>query len=60
MDSEEIEERTEKTLREADTYRVPIQVDKVARSLNLTMEAARLGPYLRSAGRGGRSRRDRL
>lgn len=43
MDSEEIEERAEKTLREADTYRVPIQVDKVARSLNLTMEAAPLG-----------------
>ena len=43
MDSEEIEERAEKTLREAGTYRVPVQVDKVARSLNLTMEAAPLG-----------------
>jgi len=43
MDSGEIEERAEKTLREAGTYRVPIRVDKVARSLNLTMEAAPLG-----------------
>jgi Zn-dependent peptidase ImmA (M78 family) len=43
MDSEEIEERAEKTLRESDTYRVPIRVDRVARSLNLTMEAAPLG-----------------
>jgi len=43
MDSEEIEGRAEKTLREADTYRVPIRVDKVARSLNLTMEAVPLG-----------------
>ena len=43
MDSEEIEGRAEKTLREADTYRVPIQVDKVARFLNLTIDAAPLG-----------------
>jgi len=43
MDSEEIEERAEKTLREADTYRVPIQVDKVARFLNLTIDAVPLG-----------------
>jgi Zn-dependent peptidase ImmA (M78 family) len=43
MDSEEIEERAEKTLREADTYRVPVQVDKVARFLNLTIDAVPLG-----------------
>jgi len=43
MDGEEIEERAEKTLREADTYRVPIQVDKVARFLNLTIDAVPLG-----------------
>ncbi len=43
MDNEEIEERAEKTLRETGTYRVPVQIEKVARALNLTMQAAPLG-----------------
>jgi Zn-dependent peptidase ImmA (M78 family) len=29
--------------RQTDTYRVPVQIDKVARALNLTMQAAPLG-----------------
>ena len=48
MDSEEIEEGAKKTLCEADTYRVPIQVDKVARFLNLTIDAAPLGRWFRA------------
>jgi hypothetical protein len=43
MDGEEIEQRAEKTLREASAYHLPVQVDKVARTLNLTMRAAPLG-----------------
>jgi Zn-dependent peptidase ImmA (M78 family) len=46
MDSEEIEERAEKTLRETGTYRLPVQIDKVAQALNLTMRAAPLGEHV--------------
>jgi hypothetical protein len=43
MDSEENDERPEKTLRAADSYRVPVQFDRVARFLNLTIDAVPLG-----------------
>ena len=43
MDNEVIEERAEKTLRETGTYRLPVEIDKVARALNLTMQAATFG-----------------
>jgi Zn-dependent peptidase ImmA (M78 family) len=43
MSRENLEARAEKTLRDTDTYRVPVAIDVVARRLNLTMEAAALG-----------------
>jgi Zn-dependent peptidase ImmA (M78 family) len=43
MSRENLETRAEKTLRDTDTYRVPVAIDVVARRLNLTMEAAALG-----------------
>jgi Zn-dependent peptidase ImmA (M78 family) len=43
MKRENLEDRAEKTLRDTDTYRVPIAIDVVAQRLNLTMEAAALG-----------------
>jgi Zn-dependent peptidase ImmA (M78 family) len=43
MSKANLEARAEKTLRETDTYRVPVAIDIVARRLNLTMEAASLG-----------------
>lgn len=43
MNRENLETRAEKTLRDTDTYRVPIAIDIVAQRLNLTMEAAALG-----------------
>ena len=43
MNTESLEERAEKTLRDTDTYRAPVAIDMVARRLNLTMEAAALG-----------------
>jgi Zn-dependent peptidase ImmA (M78 family) len=38
-----LEERAEKTLRNTDTYRVPVPIHLVAERLDLTMEAAALG-----------------
>jgi Zn-dependent peptidase ImmA (M78 family) len=43
MKRENLEDRAEKTLRNTDTYRVPVAIDLVAQRLNLTMEAAALG-----------------
>jgi Zn-dependent peptidase ImmA (M78 family) len=43
MKKQNLEERAEKTLRDTDTYRVPVAIDLVAQRLNLTMEAAALG-----------------
>ena len=43
MNTQNLEERAEKTLRQTDTYRVPVAIDMVAQRLNLTMEAAALG-----------------
>jgi Zn-dependent peptidase ImmA (M78 family) len=43
MSRENLETRAEKTLRDTDTYRVPVAIEIVARHLNLTMEAAALG-----------------
>ena len=43
MTEEELEERSEKTLRETDTYRVPVPIRLVAQRLNMTMEAGPLG-----------------
>jgi len=43
MNTESLEERAEKTLRDTDTYRAPVAIDMVAQRLNLTMEAAALG-----------------
>jgi Zn-dependent peptidase ImmA (M78 family) len=43
MNTQSLEERAEKTLRDTDTYRVPVAIDMVAERLNLTMEAAALG-----------------
>ena len=43
MNRENLETRAERTLRDTDTYRVPIAIDIVAQRLNLTMEAAALG-----------------
>ena len=43
MSRENLEAKAEKTLRDTDTYRVPVAIDIVARRLNLTMEAAALG-----------------
>jgi Zn-dependent peptidase ImmA (M78 family) len=43
MKTQNLDERAEKTLRDTDTYRVPVAIDLVAQRLNLTMEAAALG-----------------
>src|SRR5665213_2136827 len=43
MSKENLEGRAEKTLRDTDTYRVPVAIDIVAQRLNLTMSAAPLG-----------------
>lgn len=43
MKTQNLEQRAEKTLRDTDTYRVPVAIDLVAQRLNLTMEAAALG-----------------
>lgn len=43
MSKENLESRAEKTLRDTDTYRVPVAIDIVAQRLNLTMSAAPLG-----------------
>jgi Zn-dependent peptidase ImmA (M78 family) len=43
MVSENLEERAEKTLRETDSYRVPVAIDIVAQRLNLTLTAGPLG-----------------
>jgi Zn-dependent peptidase ImmA (M78 family) len=43
MSRENLESRAEKTLRDTDTFRVPVAIEVVARRLNLTMEAAALG-----------------
>src|SRR5260370_19059138 len=38
-----LEERAEKTLRDTESYRVPVPIHLVAQHLNLTLEAAALG-----------------
>jgi Zn-dependent peptidase ImmA (M78 family) len=43
MGREKLEDKAEKTLRDTDTYRVPVAIETVAQRLNLTMEAAALG-----------------
>jgi Zn-dependent peptidase ImmA (M78 family) len=43
MKRENLEDKAEKTLRDTDTYRVPVAINVVAQRLNLTMEAAALG-----------------
>jgi Zn-dependent peptidase ImmA (M78 family) len=43
MNRENLEDRAEKTLRDTDTYHVPVAIDVVAQRLNLTLEAAALG-----------------
>jgi Zn-dependent peptidase ImmA (M78 family) len=43
MSRENLEAKAEKTLRDTDTFRVPVAIDQVARRLNLTMEAGTLG-----------------
>jgi Zn-dependent peptidase ImmA (M78 family) len=43
MDRESLEAKAEKTLRNTDTFRLPVAIDRVAQRLNLTMEAGALG-----------------
>jgi len=43
MTRESLEARAEKTLRDTETFRVPVAIDRVAQRLNLTMEAGALG-----------------
>jgi len=43
MNRNNLEEKAEKTLRETDSYRVPVPIDVVAHRLNLKTEAAALG-----------------
>jgi len=43
MSRESLEAKAEKTLRDTDTFRVPVAIDRVAQRLNLTMEAGALG-----------------
>jgi Zn-dependent peptidase ImmA (M78 family) len=43
MQRQDLEAKAEKTLRDTNTYRVPIAIDVVAHRLKLTMEAAALG-----------------
>jgi len=43
MNRESLEARAEKTLRDTDTFRVPVAIDRVAQRLNLAMEAGALG-----------------
>jgi Zn-dependent peptidase ImmA (M78 family) len=43
MPRHDLESRAEKTLRDTNTYRVPVPIDVVAHRLKLTMEAASLG-----------------
>jgi Zn-dependent peptidase ImmA (M78 family) len=43
MSRENLEAKAEKTLRDTDTFRVPVAIDLVAQRLNLTMEGGALG-----------------
>jgi Zn-dependent peptidase ImmA (M78 family) len=43
MVRQNLEERAEKTLRDTDSYKVPVPIHLVAQRLNLTLEAAALG-----------------
>jgi Zn-dependent peptidase ImmA (M78 family) len=43
MSRPDLEAKAEQTLRDTDTYRVPVAIDVVAHRLKLTMEAAALG-----------------
>ncbi len=43
MTRQNLEDKAERTLRDTDTYRVPVAIDVVAHRLNLTIEAAALG-----------------
>jgi Zn-dependent peptidase ImmA (M78 family) len=43
MNRENLEAKAESTLRQTDTYRVPVAIEMVAQRLDLTMEAAALG-----------------
>jgi Zn-dependent peptidase ImmA (M78 family) len=43
MARQNLEERAEKTLRDTESYRVPVPIHLVAQHLNLTLEAAALG-----------------
>jgi hypothetical protein len=40
MNRGNLEDKAEKTLRDTDTYRVPVPIDVVAQRLNLTMKTA--------------------
>ena len=46
MNREDLEAKAEKTLRDTDTYRVPVPIQLVAQRLNMTMEAGPLGDDL--------------
>ncbi len=43
MARQNLEERAEKTLRDTDSYQVPVPIHHVAERLNLTLEATALG-----------------
>lgn len=43
MNGQDLENKAEQTLRDTDTYRVPVAIDVVAHRLKLTTEAAALG-----------------
>jgi hypothetical protein len=43
MTNQDLDERAEKTLRDTDSYRVPVPIHLVAQRLNLTMEAGSFG-----------------
>ena len=43
--ADELEQKADKTLQEADAFQVPVPIDKVARHLNLTIEAVHLEDF---------------
>lgn len=46
MTKQEIEQRAEQTLRETDTFRVPVAIEVLAHRLRLATEAAALGDHI--------------
>ena len=45
LTADELEQRAEQTLRDAEAFHVPVPLDKVARHLNLTIEAVHLEDF---------------